>query len=154
MRKVDGTEALARVRELRRNATPAEEKLWAEVRDRRLGGFKFRFQTWVGPFIADFLCKQAGLIVEVDGSQHANQVAEDAARSAWLERNGYSRPPRLEQRGAAGHRAGACRDPSRASETRALTLPAFGWAPPSPFRRGVSASPPAFPSSRLSPAST
>jgi very-short-patch-repair endonuclease len=89
MRKVDGTEALARVRELRRTATPAEEKLWAEVRDRRLGGFKFRFQTWVGPFIADFLCKQARLIVEVDGSQHADQVAEDAARSAWLDRNGY-----------------------------------------------------------------
>ncbi len=89
MRKVNGTEALARIRELRRKATPAEERLWSHLRDRRLAGFKFRFQTWLGPFIADFLCKQARLIVEVDGSQHAERARKDAERSAYLAAEGY-----------------------------------------------------------------
>jgi very-short-patch-repair endonuclease len=89
VRKVDGTEALQRVRELRREATPAEELLWSRLRARRLEGFKFRHQDWLGPFIADFLCMEARLIVEVDGSQHVNADAYDERRSRYLRARGY-----------------------------------------------------------------
>lgn len=89
MRKVDGTEALARVRQLRREMTPAEKLLWSRLRNRRLDGFKFKSQVWLGPFIADFCCWEAQLIVEVDGSQHAEQIGYDHARSAHLDKSGY-----------------------------------------------------------------
>jgi adenine-specific DNA-methyltransferase len=74
-------------RRLRRDATDAEQKFWLEVRDRRLGGFKFRRQATIGPFVVDFLCAAALLIVEIDGGQH--DAASDAARTAYLESRGY-----------------------------------------------------------------
>jgi very-short-patch-repair endonuclease len=89
LRKVDGTEALERVRELRREMTPAERRLWSRLRGRRLGGFKFKRQEWVGPFIADFYCREARLVVEVDGTQHADRDDYDRARSAYLKREGF-----------------------------------------------------------------
>ncbi|MEA2999438.1 MAG: hypothetical protein QOK17_1271 [Sphingomonadales bacterium] len=89
MRKIDGTEALQRVRELRREMTPAERRLWSRLRGRRLGGFKFKRQEWVGPFIADFYCWEARLIVELDGTQHADRDEYDRARSAYLKREGF-----------------------------------------------------------------
>jgi very-short-patch-repair endonuclease len=89
MRQVDGTEALARVRRLRREATEAEKRLWAHLRARRLDDHKFRHQVWIGPFVADFLCKEAKLIVEVDGSQHAEATDYDARRSGYLAARGY-----------------------------------------------------------------
>jgi very-short-patch-repair endonuclease len=89
LRKVDGTEALERVRELRREMTPAERRLWSRLRTRRLGGFKFKRQEWVGPFIADFYCWEAKLIVEVDGTQHADRDDYDCARTAYLKREGF-----------------------------------------------------------------
>ena len=67
--------------------TDVERKLWSAVRDRRLGGFKFRRQATIGPFIVDFLCAEAKLIVEVDGGQHSEEA--DAARTAFLEARGY-----------------------------------------------------------------
>ena len=57
-------------RSLRRKQTEEERKLWARLRDRRLNGLKFRRQAPCGPFVADFLCEAAMLIVELDGSQH------------------------------------------------------------------------------------
>ncbi|WP_375404755.1 endonuclease domain-containing protein [uncultured Sphingomonas sp.] len=72
---------------LRRERTEVEERFWQRVRDRRLEGYKFRFQSTVGPFVADFLCVDAKLIVELDGSQHDEIV--DARRTAYLERCGY-----------------------------------------------------------------
>jgi very-short-patch-repair endonuclease len=72
---------------LRKNATDAERLLWSVLRNRQLGGYKFRFQTSVGPYIADFLCVEASLIVEVDGGQHS--VIVDAARTQFLEGMGY-----------------------------------------------------------------
>ena len=72
---------------LRREATDAEQKFWLEVRDRRLGGFKFRRQATVGPYVVDFLCAEKSLIVEIDGSQHNEQV--DRKRTAFLEARGY-----------------------------------------------------------------
>ena len=72
---------------LRREATDVEQKLWAALRNRQLEGFKFRRQACVGPFIVDFLCVEAKLIVELDGSQHDD--AKDAGRTTWLEARGY-----------------------------------------------------------------
>jgi very-short-patch-repair endonuclease len=89
VRKIDGTEALARVRQLRREMTPAEKLLWSRLRNRRLDGFKFRSQVWLGFFIADFYCWEANLVVEVDGSQHAGRIGHDRARSEQLGRHGY-----------------------------------------------------------------
>lgn len=73
-------------RQLRRESTDAERLLWFHLRDRRLG-VKFRRQQPVGPFIVDFLSLEAMLIVELDGSQHDDDI--DAARTRFLERRGY-----------------------------------------------------------------
>ncbi|RKE53875.1 MULTISPECIES: DUF559 domain-containing protein [unclassified Sphingomonas] len=89
MRQHDGTEALNRARELRRDATEAEDRLLYRLRSRRLGNFKFRRQVEVGPFIADFLCMDAMLVVEVDGSQHIDEAAYDDDRTAFLATKGY-----------------------------------------------------------------
>ncbi len=83
-------EAVNRVRAARRVATPAEQLLWAHLRSRQLHGAKFRRQVWLGPFIADFLCAEARLIVEVDGDTHAHQVAYDDHRTAWLATEGFN----------------------------------------------------------------
>jgi very-short-patch-repair endonuclease len=69
--------------------TPAESALWAGLRRRQVGGLRFRRQLVVGPFIVDFCCRQAGLIVEVDGSIHDELQERDEARDAALEALGY-----------------------------------------------------------------
>jgi very-short-patch-repair endonuclease len=74
-------------RALRRNATEVEKRLWQHLRNRGLGGFKFRNQATVGPYVADFLCAEKGLIVELDGGQH--EAERDAARTRRLEQLGY-----------------------------------------------------------------
>jgi very-short-patch-repair endonuclease len=75
-------------RRMRREPTPAERRLWWMLRDRRLAGFKFRRQVPVGPYILDFLCKDARVAIEADGGQHADPSA-DTARTSWLTANGY-----------------------------------------------------------------
>jgi very-short-patch-repair endonuclease len=72
-------------RGLRREATDAERRLWSLLRNRQLGGFKFRRQVPIGPYIADFICFDRRLIIEADGGQHADS-AYDEARDAWLRR--------------------------------------------------------------------
>ena len=57
-------------RELRRHQTEAERRFWSIVRGRRLEGLRFRRQQVFGPFIVDFVCVEARLIVELDGAQH------------------------------------------------------------------------------------
>ena len=64
-----------------------ERKLWYHLRNRNLGGFKFRRQVTIGPYIADFACMEAKLIVEADGGQHT--VEGDARRTAYLEGVGW-----------------------------------------------------------------
>ncbi len=81
--------ASPRARELRRLQTDAERKLWNALRNRQQGGHKFRRQVPVGPYIADFLCVEARVIVELDGSQHAEREDYDRARTAYLERQGF-----------------------------------------------------------------
>ena len=72
-----------RARQMRREPTEAERRMWRLLRDRRLGGFKFRRQEQLGRYIVDFVCFEQKLIVELDGSQHA-ESAYDAERDAWL----------------------------------------------------------------------
>ncbi len=76
------------VRDLRRNPTDAERHLWYGLRLHQLGGFKFRRQRPIGPYVCDFVCVSAALVVELDGSQHAAQAAYDAARNAFLRKRG------------------------------------------------------------------
>jgi adenine-specific DNA-methyltransferase len=72
---------------LRREMTEAEEALWYRLRDRRLEGFKFRCQWSLGPYVADFCCIRARLIVEADGGQHNEK--KDARRTRWLKQKGF-----------------------------------------------------------------
>ena len=81
-------QTLERAKALRRALTQPEKKLWGALRDRRLAGFKFRKQQPIGPFIADFVCQEQRLIVEVDGSQHAESETV-RARDAFLTSKGY-----------------------------------------------------------------
>ena len=76
-------------RNLRNDATNAEQELWKHLRGRRLEGFRFRRQVPIAGFIADFVCPQAKLIVELDGGQHQQQEEYDAERSRILAAHGY-----------------------------------------------------------------
>jgi len=78
-----------RAKELRKEATPAERMLWERLRNRQLGGFKFRRQAPMGNVIADFYCAECKLIVEIDGDIHDFQIEEDAARTKQIESFGY-----------------------------------------------------------------
>ena len=77
-----------RARRLRRHQTDVERILWLRLRDRRLGGWKFKRQAPVGRYIVDFACADARVIVELDGGQHATSTT-DAARTQVLEAFGY-----------------------------------------------------------------
>ena len=74
---------------LRQHSTEVERKLWYQLRDRRLGGYKFRRQMPIGSYVADFVCMSARLIVELDGGQHADNTIYDANRTAFLRGEGY-----------------------------------------------------------------
>ncbi|AZO10421.1 MULTISPECIES: endonuclease domain-containing protein [unclassified Mesorhizobium] len=75
-------------RTMRREPTEAEDRLWQELRGRRLDKIKFRRQVPVGRFVADFVCAEARLIVEIDGSQHA-ESRHDKERDAELKARGF-----------------------------------------------------------------
>lgn len=75
--------------QLRTNSTNAEKHLWSLLRNRQLGGYKFRRQHPIPPYIVDFVCLEQHLVIELDGGQHTEAQAYDAARTAALERLGY-----------------------------------------------------------------
>lgn len=79
------------VEENRGNQTPAEEKLWAILRGKKIGGYKFRRQHIIGNYIADFICLNENLIIEVDGSIHQlpENQANDESRTKDLNILGY-----------------------------------------------------------------
>jgi very-short-patch-repair endonuclease len=79
---------MLRSRQLRREATPAESALWALLRGSQVAGLKFRRQVPLGRFIADFLCAEAKLVVEVDGGVHRGRTDVDAVRDGVLKRSG------------------------------------------------------------------
>jgi very-short-patch-repair endonuclease len=82
--------ATMRTRELRRDGTDAEKRLWLRLRNRQLG-LKFRRQSPMGSYFTDFCCKEAQLIIELDGDQHASEqgLDHDAKRTAFLIQRGY-----------------------------------------------------------------
>ena len=80
--------AVNRARSLRKTQTRQEALIWSKLRDRRLCGHKFVRQVPIGSYFADFLCREAMLVVEVDGSQHA-QSERDRRRDDFLSGKGY-----------------------------------------------------------------
>jgi len=70
--------------------TDAEQLLWRHLRSRSMSGLKFRRQHYIGSFIADFACVEKKLIIEVDGGQHAENTAQDADRTAYLNSQGWT----------------------------------------------------------------
>ena len=83
--------ANAFARKLRRNETDAEHILWRGLREFKQAGFHFRRQAPIGPYVTDFACHRAKLIVELDGDQHGedSNAAYDAERTAYLNSRGY-----------------------------------------------------------------
>ena len=74
--------------QLRRDRTDAEDRVWQRIRNRQIGGLKWRFQHSIGRRIADFVCLEAKLIVEIDGAQHGELV--DRQRTSELEAEGFA----------------------------------------------------------------
>ncbi|MBA4011461.1 MAG: endonuclease domain-containing protein [Phenylobacterium sp.] len=97
----------AKARSLRATQTNAEGYLWASLRNRQLGGWKWRRQVGVGPFIVDFLCIEAGLVIELDGGGHAERLEQDALRTAMLGAHGL-RVIRFWNHGVFESREGVC----------------------------------------------
>jgi very-short-patch-repair endonuclease len=87
-RSRDRKELLARARWMRAHPTEAEKRLWTLFRDRRLAALKFRRQQILHPYIVDFICFEHRLIVEADGSQHADSRS-DGRRDAFLRSQGF-----------------------------------------------------------------
>ena len=82
---------LPRARDLRRNTTLAEARLWEQLRAKRMQGLKFVRQHPIGPYFADFACRSKKFIVEVDGATHSNpaEIEHDRQRTAFLNQQGY-----------------------------------------------------------------
>jgi len=78
-----------RARELRREMTPTEKRLWSHLRGRRFAGYKFRRQTPIAGYMADFYCARARLILELDGESHFGREASDESRQLALEAKGF-----------------------------------------------------------------
>ena len=120
-----------RARAMRTNATPAEQRLWAMLRDRRMPSCKFRRQHVIAPYIVDFACIERSLIVEADGSQHVDSIS-DQKRDVYLSRRGF--------RILRFWNNDVFENPSGVFEIiyAALHTPhpptAAQWAPPSPLR--------------------
>jgi very-short-patch-repair endonuclease len=88
-RRTTSATALARAKAARTEMTEAEARLWSHLRAGRFDGWKFKRQVPIGPFRPDFVCAEAALIVEVDGSQHVEDATEDQQRTSFLESEGY-----------------------------------------------------------------
>ncbi len=78
-----------RAKELRKESTPTEKMLWERLRNRQLGGFKFRRQSPMGRVIADFYCAECKLIVVIDGEIHDFQITAEEQRTKEIESFGY-----------------------------------------------------------------
>ena len=76
----------------RERSTDVEQLLWSRLRAGRFEGMKFRRQHPIGQYIADFVCLEKKLIIELDGGQHAlqDEILKDRQRDTWLEKEGYT----------------------------------------------------------------
>lgn len=77
-------------RNLRKRSTDAERLLWRHLRARQLDGLKFRRQQPIGNYIVDFACLERGVVIELDGGQHAAEVQKDRKRDRWFEVEGFT----------------------------------------------------------------
>src|SRR5262249_60432661 len=82
---------IPRARRLRRDMTDAERKLWWHLRQLPIASSHFRRQATIGPYLGDFACHEARIVIEVDGGQHAapGRFASDLARTQFLNARGY-----------------------------------------------------------------
>jgi len=78
-----------RARRLRRDQTPPEGVLWSKLRAKRLAGIKFRRQHSIGPYVVDFCCTEAMLVVEIDSIYHTDRREQDRKRDTELTARGY-----------------------------------------------------------------
>ncbi|MGN6327687.1 MAG: endonuclease domain-containing protein [Rhodanobacter sp.] len=81
---------LTNAKSMRSAQTPAEQHLWYHLRAHRFMGLKFKRQKPLGPYIVDFICLERGVIIEVDGGQHGDDVAYDRQRDRWLASQGFA----------------------------------------------------------------
>jgi very-short-patch-repair endonuclease len=122
---------LNRAKIMRREPTEAETALWRALRNGALSGAKFRRQQPIGPYIADFVCQSHRLVVEADGSQHA-ESAGDEKRDAFLRSAGY-RVLRFWNNDILNNISGVA--DAIVTELHTPHPPiAAQWAPPSPSR--------------------
>ena len=101
----DGAKTLF-ARQLRRNMTDAERALWHALRGKQLGGHRFRRQHPIGPYVVDFVCLEAKLVIEIDGGQH-NESQADSDRDAGLKAAGF-RVLRFWNNDVLSNAAGVC----------------------------------------------
>jgi very-short-patch-repair endonuclease len=89
---MDREETRRRARRLRNRMTKAETVLWTRLKGRSLYGWRFRRQHPIGPYIADFACRERMIVVEIDGATHAkaDELQHDARRTAFMEERGWS----------------------------------------------------------------
>lgn len=85
-----GNAATHRARALRKTPNAAEQSLWSILKHRQLGGHKFTRQFPIGPYFADFACRERNLVIEVDGSQHLERASRDRARDEYMIDAGYA----------------------------------------------------------------
>jgi very-short-patch-repair endonuclease len=74
---------------LRKNLTDSERKLWKYLRAKQFAGLKFRKQEPIGNYIVDFVCYEKRLVIEVDGGQHSQEKYKDGVRDGWLREQGF-----------------------------------------------------------------
>jgi very-short-patch-repair endonuclease len=84
----EGKLGVTQAKKLRSRMTDAERRLWYRLRAHRFGGYKFKRQVPIGPYVVDFACLNHGVIVELDGGQHADNAA-DRARDEYLKERGF-----------------------------------------------------------------
>ena len=84
-------DSTSKARELRKNMTTQERKLWSILRKKSLNNLKFRRQYPIGDYIVDFICHEKNLIIEVDGGQHNENKNKiyDEVRTKFLESKGF-----------------------------------------------------------------
>src|SRR5689334_16407817 len=88
-RRIASKQMITRARQLRRDSTAPEQLLWSVLRRRTLGGAKFRRQEPIGPYVADFCCREKKLVIEWDGESHEGRQKQDAARTRYSHAAGY-----------------------------------------------------------------
>src|SRR4051794_35091558 len=112
-----------RARQLRREPTEADKRLWSILRDRKRDGAHFRCQHPIPPYVADFACVEARLVVEVDGGPHADQVYAYLQRHGWRVLRLSSQELQTDLDGVAEQIAAALWAPTPPAGTAAPSLP-------------------------------